>query len=117
MEVKIDTRNATTEAEVWSGANDSLFPDDREAVCDSKRGTPAPEIHKLDPLGDPRWQPFVEQHPNASVFHTTGWLKALNRTYGYRPVVFTNSSPTEELKNGLLFCQIQSWITGSRLVS
>jgi hypothetical protein len=32
-------------------------------------------------------------------------------------VVFTNSAPTGELKNGLLFCQIRSWITGSRMVS
>jgi hypothetical protein len=32
-------------------------------------------------------------------------------------VAFTTSSPTGELKNGLLFCQIRSWITGSRMVS
>jgi hypothetical protein len=74
-------------------------------------------IHKLDPLGDPRWQLLVDRHPNASVFHTTGWLEALRRAYGYRPVVFTTSSPTGELKNGLVFCRIRSWITGSRMVS
>ena len=74
-------------------------------------------VHKLDPLGDPRWQPFVDRHPNASVFHTTGWLEALRRTYGYNPVVFTTSSPTHELRNGLLFCHVRSWLTGSRMVS
>jgi hypothetical protein len=74
-------------------------------------------IHKLDPLGDPRWQPLVDRHPHASVFHTTGWLDALRRTYGYKPVVFTTSSPTGELTNGLLFCRVKSWLTGERMVS
>jgi hypothetical protein len=74
-------------------------------------------IYKIDPLADSRWQTLVDCHPNASVFHTTGWLEAVRRTYGYKPVVFTTSSPTHELKNGLLFCRIRSWLTGRRMVS
>lgn len=74
-------------------------------------------IHKLDPLRDPRWQSLVDRHPHASLFHTTGWLEALHRTYGYKPVVFTTSSPTGELTNGLLFCLVKSWLTGQRMVS
>jgi Acetyltransferase (GNAT) domain len=74
-------------------------------------------IYKLDPLRDPRWQALVDKHPNASVFHTTGWLEAVRRTYGYNPVVFTTSSPTDELRNGLLFCRVRSWLTGPRMVS
>jgi len=74
-------------------------------------------IYKLDPLGDPRWQALVDRHPNASVFHTSGWLEAVRRTYGYKPVVFTTSSPTHELRSGLLFCRIRSWLAGRRMVS
>jgi hypothetical protein len=74
-------------------------------------------IYKIDPLGDPRWQVLVDKHPNASVFHTTGWLEAVRRTYGYSPIVFTTSSPTDELRNGLLFCRVRSWLTGPRMVS
>jgi len=74
-------------------------------------------IYKLDPLGDPRWPAFVDRHPNASVFHTSGWLEAVRRTYGYKPVVFTTSSPTHELRNGLLFCRVRSWLTGRHMVS
>jgi len=59
----------------------------------------------------------VERHAKASVFHTVGWLEALKRTYGYEPVAFTTSPPTSELKNGLVFCRVKSWLTGSRLVS
>ena len=73
--------------------------------------------HQLDPTKDSRWAEFVERHPRASIFHTVGWLKTLRRTYGYEPVVFTTSPPTSELKNGLVFCRINSWLTGRRLVS
>jgi hypothetical protein len=45
------------------------------------------------------------------------WLKALHRTYGYQPVAFTTSPPTSPLKNGMVFCRIDSWLTGCRLVS
>jgi len=73
--------------------------------------------YQLDPTKDARWAELVERHPNASVFHTVGWLEALKRTYGYEPVAFTTSSPTGALNNGMVFCRVKSWLTGSRLVS
>jgi hypothetical protein len=76
-----------------------------------------PYCCQLDPTKDPRWAQLVERHPKASVFHTVGWLEALKRTYGYEPVAFTTSPPTSELKNGLVFCRVKSWLTRSRLVS
>ena len=51
------------------------------------------------------------------MFHTRGWLSALQTTYGYVPVAFTTSSPTENFTNAVLFCIVRSWLTGSRLVS
>jgi Acetyltransferase (GNAT) domain len=74
-------------------------------------------IYKIDPLQDPRWPRFVETHPFSSVFHTRGWLQAIHRTYGYKPAVYTLSPPTTELKNGLVFCRVRSWLTGARRVS
>ena len=74
-------------------------------------------IHTLNPLEDSRWDDLVARHPRASAFHQRGWLQALARTYGYEPVVLTTSSPTAELKNGLLLCRVKSWLTGRRLVS
>jgi len=74
-------------------------------------------IYRIDPICDARWADLVQRHPKASVFHTVGWLKALQRTFGYEPVAFTTSSPTGELKNGIVFCRINSWLTGRRLVS
>jgi hypothetical protein len=74
-------------------------------------------VWTINPLLDVRWSEFVDRHPNSSVFHTIGWLDALRATYGYEPLAFTTSPPSEELKNALLFCVVRSWLTGSRLVS
>jgi CelD/BcsL family acetyltransferase involved in cellulose biosynthesis len=75
-------------------------------------------IHfEIDPLADYRWAEFIDHHPSSSVFHTRAWLQALNRTYGFTPIVLTSSHAGTDLTNGLLFCRIRSRITGSRLVS
>jgi CelD/BcsL family acetyltransferase involved in cellulose biosynthesis len=74
-------------------------------------------IDGIDPLSDPRWPEFLQNHPDASIFHSPGWVEALRRTYGYQPVVFTTASPSQGLSNGLLFCRIHSRFTGRRLVS
>ncbi len=74
-------------------------------------------FYQINPLGDPRWGEFVENHARASVFHSVGWLAALHRTYGYKPVGFTTSAPGARLENGLVLCEVESWLTGRRLVS
>jgi CelD/BcsL family acetyltransferase involved in cellulose biosynthesis len=74
-------------------------------------------VWTIDPLRDARWPELIDRHPNASVFHSRGWLDALQATYGYEPVAFTTSAPTEELTNALLFCIVRSRFTGNRLVS
>jgi hypothetical protein len=75
------------------------------------------KLYQIDPITDKRWAEFVVRHPRASVFHTVAWLRALQCTYGYLPTAFTTSPPSTDLKNGLVFCRIDSWLTGRRLVS
>jgi len=79
----------------------------------SRRG----EVCQIDPLKDNRWDSFVAHHPRASLFHCSAWLRALQKTYGYRPVAFSFSAPGEALQGALLFCEVDSWLTGRRLVS
>jgi hypothetical protein len=74
-------------------------------------------VRVIDPLSDPRWDRFLERHPEASVFHGRGWLRALRLTYGYGPFALTTAAPAEELSNGLVACRIESALTGRRLVS
>ena len=71
----------------------------------------------IEPLNDPRWDEFVLRHPRASVFHSSAWLGALNRTYGYEPIAYTTSPTGQDLENGIVFCRVESWLTGRRLVS
>jgi hypothetical protein len=74
-------------------------------------------LYHIEPLKDPRWAKFLEMHPRASVFHSPAWLEALSRSYGYQSIAYTTSSPDEELRNGIVFCRVESWLTGRRLVS
>ena len=74
-------------------------------------------VYTLDPLRDPRWTELLDRHPSASLFHSREWLDALRRTHGYEPIAYTTSPPRAELANGLVFCRIDSWLTGRRLVS
>ena len=74
-------------------------------------------VYEIDPIGDERWDEFLQKHTDASIFHTRGWLEALRQTYDYKPVAFTTSPPGQPLTNGFPFCQISSWLSGSRLVS
>jgi hypothetical protein len=73
-------------------------------------------VYKFDPIADSRWPKFLEQHSDASVFHTKEWLRTLQQTYGYKPVAYSTSDGYE-LTNAVVFCQIESRLTGKRLVS
>jgi len=74
-------------------------------------------LHEINPLRDERWADLVERHGDASIFHTPQWLEALRRTYGFDPVALTDAAPGTRLNNALLFCRVNSWMTGRRLVS
>jgi len=78
---------------------------------------PVSTPYEIHPVSDPRWAQLVASHPHASLFHDPRWLRALEMAYGYRPVVFTTSSPGMPLRNGIVFCEINSWLTARRLVS
>lgn len=76
-----------------------------------------PRVHIVDPLQDPRWPGFIDRHPSASIFHSRPWLETLRRTYGYEPVAYTTSPASAPLSDAIVFCGIDSWLTGRRLVS
>lgn len=73
-------------------------------------------VHEIDPLTDTRWDELVAHHPNSSVFHTRAWLEVLRATYGYRAVAYVTTRGSQ-LEDALVFCRVESWLTGRRLVS
>lgn len=78
---------------------------------------PQQSLQIIDPLTDNRWDEFVASHLDSSIFHHSGWLRALAKTYGFRPMVLTDAHNAKQLSNGIAFCEVRSWITGARLVS
>ncbi|MGA3048231.1 MAG: GNAT family N-acetyltransferase [Terracidiphilus sp.] len=74
-------------------------------------------VEQLDPIYDPRWNALLLRHAKASVFHTPAWLRTLRDAYGYESVALTTSMPGEPLSDGLVASRVDSWLTGSRLVS
>jgi hypothetical protein len=88
----------------------------RPCVCNQAVALPM-SIYKIDPLNDVRWEGFVEKHPAGTIFHTAAWLKALQRTYGFRSVAFSTAAPDDLLTNALAFCEISDWYSGRRLIS
>jgi len=95
----------------------ALMTPDETLTATGVLARPAVSVHEIDPLNDLRWTALVKSHPGASVFHSTNWLKALHTAYGYKPVAITTSAPGERLTDGLVFCQVESWLTGRRFVS
>jgi len=86
-----------------------------EATAENKERSK--EVYSVDPLRDPRWDEFLRWHPRASLFHSSGWLRSLAMTYGYRPIAYTTCGFGDPLRNAAVFCQVESWLTGKRLVS
>ncbi len=74
-------------------------------------------MYFTDPLTDPRWDELVSYHNRASAFHSRGWLESLSRTYGYQVLALTTAPPGKPMTDGVVFCRISSWITGTRIVS
>jgi len=96
-------------SEDWRGAKEGAIVGHDRSKSD--------RFFVLDPLRDERWTKLIEKHPASSVFHSPEWLSALHLTYDYEPVVYTHCEPGAELTSGIVFCKINSWLTGCRLVA
>jgi lipid II:glycine glycyltransferase (peptidoglycan interpeptide bridge formation enzyme) len=86
-------------------------------VAIPERAITSQAAYRFDPLQDSRWEEFLQWHPRASLFHSSAWLSALRATYGYQAVAYTTSRPGNILENAIVFCKVESWLTGRRLVS
>ncbi|MEQ1851748.1 MAG: GNAT family N-acetyltransferase [Chthoniobacteraceae bacterium] len=67
----------------------------------------------VDPLSEPRWDEWIQAHPEATPFHSTGWAKVLSATYGHRP--FYMRIVSEGRTTALVpLMEVRSWLTGTR---
>jgi hypothetical protein len=77
----------------------------------------ADSLMTINPLQDDRWDPFVDAHPDSSVYLHSAWLRVLASSYPHvRPVAYVKVSEGR-LKAALPVCAIRSRVTGNRQVS
>jgi hypothetical protein len=112
----LEERGVSASASVISSI--SAPTDDASArTLDSISMRDTTTVYRFDPLSDSRWNGFLASHPGSSVFHSSAWLTALRLTYKYEPIVFTTCPCDTELRDAAVFCRVDSWLTGRRLVS
>jgi len=70
----------------------------------------------VDPLEYPGWDSLVAAHPQASIFHGTGWARVLRQTYGHTPVYICRFEG-QHLAELLPIMEVSSRWTGRRGVS
>ena len=71
----------------------------------------------IDPLGDPRWQRFVETSEQATVFHHVQWLALLHAQYGYPIYALCVVDAAGRVVAGVPLAHVRSRLTGRRLVA
>ena len=77
------------------------------------------KITLIDPLEDPRWDGFVENHPYGWIHHLSGWKTCLEKSFGHLKGYYFARLDGEgkNIIAGLPVFYVKSWLTGKRLVS
>jgi len=76
------------------------------------------EVKLIDPITDPRWDAFVENHPYGWICHLSGWKKVLETSFPHmKGHYLALVDESNEIKAGLPLYEVRSWLTGNRLVS
>lgn len=64
-----------------------------------------------------QWDAYVNSHPVGTPYHLSHWIRTLQETYSFKPVMYVNKNEKDVIK-GILPCfLIKTFLTGSRLVS
>jgi len=74
-------------------------------------------IKVIDPSEDKRWDNFIYNHPEGTIFHTSNWARVIQKTYGYIPYYFILIEEADQkVAGGCPFFLIKNYLTGNRLV-
>ncbi len=73
-------------------------------------------IQSLQPDAAARWDRFVLGHPRATFFHLTGWMRVMEKTFGYQPYCFYAQRDGEITGVAPVFL-VANWMVGRCLIS
>lgn len=74
------------------------------------------DIRIINPMTHAGWDEAVRSFPEGSFFHSAGWARVLEQSYGYRPLYFTIYEG-EKIAGILPVMEVNSRLTGRRGVS
>jgi lipid II:glycine glycyltransferase (peptidoglycan interpeptide bridge formation enzyme) len=75
------------------------------------------KIRYIDPTIDSRWDQFVADQKQSTIFHISAWARVIKDTYGYQPYYYVLEDDAGQIKAAMPFYLIRSRLTGNRLVS
>jgi hypothetical protein len=79
---------------------------------------PSGKVVEIDPLQDPRWDRFVEDHPLGLICHLSGWKQVLEASFPHmKGHYLTLLNQDNSIRAALPVFEIKSLFTGNRLVS
>jgi hypothetical protein len=64
-----------------------------------------------------QWDDFIEFHPGGSPFHLGCWLRTIQDTYSFKPLLYAFRDGNGKISGAFAFFLIKSLLTGSRMVS
>lgn len=74
------------------------------------------KITTLDPITDPRWDKFVGEHPDATIYHHSAWARVISERYRHDPVCNVLEDDDGRILAGIPLQRINSVLTGKRIV-
>lgn len=66
---------------------------------------------------DNKWMEFIEARPQANIFHHPAWMQLMHECYGYFPSILVVMDTNGNIRAGLPFMKVNSFLTGNRWVS
>ena len=88
--------------------------------CDhpsTRTTTSARTVITIDPATDPRWDRYVERHPDACAYHLGDWERVLRGAYGFKPLYLAVVGGGGGLAGALPTMSSAGLVTGRRLRS
>lgn len=73
-------------------------------------------VHSFDPHVAVLWDEFVIDQPSGTFFHLTGWMRVVEKTFGYTPFYFYTQRAGKITGVAPLFL-VTNWIVGRCLIS
>lgn len=75
-----------------------------------------PGVHTYAGSQASRWDAFVRNEPSATFYHLSGWMRVMERTYGYRCQALY-AERNGQITGVLPLFSINNWILGNCLIS